>query len=162
MSSLKNQKGQTLILMLIVTVISLTVGVAISSRAVSTLKQTSYTAQAGKAQKAADAGAEEALVSDLAAKHTECPNEGDTCAIDLGDGTIVNYYVEELGGGDSVDLILEKDETIEINLTGYGSGQSIDVYWVQEGTEETDKAALILTFIYEDAGETKLDRKSVV
>ena len=149
----KNQQGQTLILMLIVTVVSLTVGVAISSRAVSTLKQTSYTAQAGKAQKFADAGVEEALgAADLSA-------EVGTHTIDLdGGGDDITYTVTALGGGDTVDLILEKDETIEIDLTGYGSGQSIDIFWVQEGTEETDKAALVLTFVYEDGGETKTEK----
>ncbi len=147
--------------MLIVTVVSLTIGVAISSRAVSTLKQTSYTAQAGKAQKAADAGVEEALgAADLSALATTCPDVDHTCNIDLdGDGTDdTRYYVEELGGGTTVEATLEKDQTTQIDLTGYGSGQAVNIYWVSGATEEASKAALVLAFIYDDAGTTKLEK----
>ena len=146
----KNEKGQTLILMLIVTVVSLTVGVAISSRAVSTLKQTSYTAQAGKAQKFSDAGVEEALgaadLSTILGTHT----------VDVdGDGTPdTTYMVEELGGSTTVETILEKDETVQIDLTGYGSGQNVNIYWASGADEETNKAALVLTFVYESGGVT--------
>ncbi len=149
-----NQRGQTLILMLVVTVVSLTIGVAISSRAVSTLKQTSYTAQAGKAQKFADAGIEEALgAADLSA-------EVGTHNIDVdGDGTDdVTYTVEEIGGGETVEVILEKDQTTEIDLTGYGSGQAVDLYWVSGSGERASRAALVLTFIYESGGETNLEK----
>ena len=152
----KNERGQTLILMLIVTVVSLTIGVAISSRAVSTLKQTSYTAQAGKAQKFADAGAEEALgTTDLSSLATSCP-PATPCQRDV-DGDTVNdtsYYVEQLGGGTTVEAILEKDETVQIDLTGYGSGQNVNIYWVSGADEEANKAALVLTFIYESGSGT--------
>jgi hypothetical protein len=115
---IKNERGQTLILMLIVTVVSLTIGVAISSRAVSTLKQTSYTAQAGKAQKFADAGAEHALPDpgSLLGCTSSTP-----CKLDVdndGDDNDVSYYVEQSGGGTApITFTSDQDETYEINLT---------------------------------------------
>lgn len=155
--STKNQQGQTLILILIVTVISLTVGVAISSRAVSTMKQTSYTAQAGKAQKFADAGAEEALALSAAELDalvgTPVSRDVDGVA-----GNDVTYNVTRVGGGTTVTATLEKDQTVQIDLTGYGSGQAVNIYWVSEATEEANKAALVLSFIYDDAGTTKLTK----
>ena len=116
----KDQRGQTLILMLIVTVISLTIGVAISSRAISTLKQTSYTAQAGKAQKFSDAGIEHVLgLTDLAAEAASCPPTNH-CFLDVDNDTIndTEYYVEQSGGGsDPITFASKQDETYEINLT---------------------------------------------
>ena len=164
--------------MLIVTVISLTIGVAISSRAVSTLKQTSYTAQAGKAQKFADAGVEDVLgTADLSSLATNCPAGNacvsdpsscapGACALDVdGDGTSdTGLSVEELGSGPSVDLILEKDETIEVDLTGYDSTRDIQIYWVEKNSSEDSdtsgtintEAAIVISLIYTEGGETNL------
>ncbi len=155
----KNQQGQTLILMLIVTVVSLTVGVAISSRAISTLKQTSYTAQAGKAQKFADAGVEEALgAADLSVLAATCPDVDHPCTIDFDGGDDdVEYYIEQSGGGTIVETPIEKDTTIQIDLAGY-TGSNIKIYWVSGTTEEDNKAALIFSLIYEDGGETKIEK----
>ena len=153
---MRDQRGQTLILMLIVTVVSLTVGVAISSRAVSTLKQTSYTAQAGKAQKFADAGVEEALgAADLSALATTCPDAGTPCTIDF-DGDLnpdVNYYVTESGNETFVELSqVEKDTTHQIDLSVSGL-TTIDVEW--------DSAAIVVYSIIkkDSAGNVTLEQK---
>ena len=142
--------------MLIVTVISLTIGVAISSRAISTLRQTSYTAQAGKAQKFADAGIEHALPDpgSLLACTTTTP-----CELDLdGGGADVKYTVTQSGDGPTVEATLEKDQTIEIDLTGYGPGDAVNIYWISGAAERVSKAALVLAFIYDDSGTTKLEK----
>lgn len=155
MKGLNSESGQTLILMLIVTALSLVIGAAISSRAVSTLKQTSYTAQAGKAQKFADAGAEEALALSAAELDalvgTPVSRDVDGVA-----GNDVTYTVTRVGGGATVEASLEKDQTVQIDLTGYPSSQAVNIYWNAVG--ETDRAALVLAFIYDDAGTTKLEK----
>ena len=136
----KNQQGQTLILMLIVTVISLTIGVAISSRAVSTLKQTSYTAQAGKAQKFSDAGIEHVLGltdAQLQQAATDCPNAANACGLDVDgdlDDSEVSYYVEQSGGGaDPVTFASDKDTTTQLNLTNTLLKQ-VRISWNGEAT----------------------------
>jgi len=139
----KNQQGQTLILMLIVTVVSLTVGVAISSRAVSTLKQTSYTAQAGKAQKFSDAGVEEALGTDdlstILGTHT----------IDLdGGGDDVTYTVAESGNAESVELQLGKDETSQLDLTST-SLTGLEIRWSLKG--DNNDAIMVYSVIHKDS-----------
>lgn len=53
--------GQTLVIVLLAMVASLTVGLAVSTRTISTLRQTTFTSQAAAALSAAEAGAEEAL-----------------------------------------------------------------------------------------------------
>ena len=148
----KNQQGQTLILMLIVTVVSLTVGVAISSRAVSTLKQTSYTAQAGKAQKFADAGIEEALgFGDLS-------TQVGTHTIDLdGGGDDVTYTVAESGNAESVELQLGKDETYQLNLTS-ASLTGLEVRWSLKGGNKD--AIIVYSIIHKDSsGNVTIQQK---
>ncbi len=153
MSTTKDQKGQTLILMLIVTVVSLTIGVAISSRAVSTLKQTSYTAQAGKAQKFADAGVEEALGTDdlstILGAHT----------IDVdGDGNPdTTYTVAESGNAESVELQLGKDESYQLDLTST-SLTGLEVRWSLKGGNKD--AIITYSVIHKDSsGNVTIQQK---
>ncbi len=152
MSTPKNQQGQTLILMLIVTVISLTIGVAISSRAVSTLKQTSYTAQAGKAQKFADAGVEHALPDPTA--WLSC-TAASPCRLDVdgdGDDSEVSYYVEESGGGSQpVTFTSEQDETYQLNLTA-ASLNGLEIEW------STD-VIIVYSVITKTGGNTSIEQK---
>jgi hypothetical protein len=147
-----NQKGQTLILMLIVTVVSLTIGVAISSRAVSTLRQTSYTAQAGQAQKFADAGIEHAL-----------PNPGSLlgctssapCKLDVdndGDDKDVSYYVEQSGGGSQpITFISAQDETYQLNLTD-ANLNGLEIEW-------STNAIIVYSVITKTSAGTSIEQK---
>jgi len=140
--------------MLIVTVISLTVGVAISSRAVSTLKQTSYTAQAGKAQKFADAGIEHVLgLTDLAAEAVNCPStRTPLCGLNVDSvgGNDVEYYVEQAGGGSP--FTSARDETYEVDLSTVGL-TAVDIEW--------DSAAIIVYAVIkkDGAGNVTLQQK---
>jgi hypothetical protein len=126
--------------MLIVTVVSLTIGVAISSRAVSTLRQTSYTAQAGQAQKFADAGIEHTLGltdAQLQQAATNCPDATHTCGLDIdGGGDDVKYYVQQAGGGsNNITFTSARDETYEIDLNTPGL-DAINIEW--------DSAAIVV------------------
>lgn len=70
--------GQTLVIVLLAMVASLTVGLAVSTRTISTLRQTTFTSQAAAALSAAEAGAEEAL--------KRLADAGDSCSTSVTSG----------------------------------------------------------------------------
>lgn len=141
------QSGQVqLVIVLVVSVISLVLGAAATQRAVSNLKQTTYTAQAAKAQKAADAGAEEALgISDLSTwlgAHS----------VNLGDGSTATYTVAEYGGGGSVTIDqLSKDETRQLDITDTGLN-GLEIQW-------TTDAIITYTIIKDVGGSVSIVEK---
>lgn len=148
-----SQTGQAqLVITLVVSVISLVLGAAITQRAVSNLKQTTYTAQAVRAQKAADAGAEEALgVADLSTWLG-------THSVNLGDGSTATYTVAEYGGGSSITIDqLGKDETRQVDLTSTGL-TGLEVRWSQSG--ENKDAIIVYSIIHKDgAGNVTIQQK---
>jgi len=153
---MKKQKGQALILTLVITAASLVVGMAISSRAVSTLRETSRTAQAGKAQKAADAGIEETLAKDLSDPQNfdgSCTSYPCTKPTYTLDGAEVTVTVEELGGGTTpIQFTAKKDETKQINLTNT-SLKKVRISW-------NGDALITYSVIHKDAsGAVSLQQK---
>lgn len=75
--------GQTLVIVLLAMVASLTVGLAVSTRTISTLRQTTFTSQAAAALSAAEAGAEEAL--------KRLADTDDTCSASVTSGSSCVY-----------------------------------------------------------------------
>jgi len=158
----KNQQGQTLILMLIVTVISLTIGVSISSRAISTLKQTSYTAQAGKAQKFSDAGVEHVLgVDDIAVEAANCPDANHACGLDVDgdlDDSEVSYYVDQSGGGlGPVTFTLGKDETSQLDLDHDTTLRKVEITW--NDTSGGGHPMVVYSIIKDSGGTVTIEQR---
>lgn len=122
--------GQALIIILLVMAISLTLGVSVASRSISTLRQISFSAQSAKALAFAEAGAEEALkcLSD-----GSCSASYDPPPVDLdGGGNDFDYQISVLGQASVFDELppIERDKTIEIDLGGYPRDTLIHIYWV--------------------------------
>lgn len=156
----KIRAGQALILILLVMGVSLTLGVSVASRTITTIRQVSYSVQSAQALAFAEAGVEEAQ---------KCLNDGsctapyDPAAVDLNeDGTSdFDYVITALGGGvlDAFPALV-RDETIEISLSGYPANTPIYVSWVNaaNGAETADPAAVEITLIYREAGVYKISR----
>lgn len=149
LSKFNNHAGQTLIIVLLVMVVSLAVGLSVSSRATSTLRQTTNTYQSAQALAFAEAGLEEALgVTNLGSWL------GDhTINVDGVGGNDVTYNVSPAGSSGSLELILERDLTQHVDLTG--ATGNVSVYWRK--TSE-DEAALEITFLYLDNGAYKIKK----
>ncbi|KRT67475.1 MAG: protein of unknown function with transmembrane region [candidate division WWE3 bacterium CSP1-7] len=157
---IKVKKGQALILILLVMAISLTLGVSVASRSITTLKQVSFSAQSAQALAFAEGGIEEAL---KCLDDGSCAVPSDPAAVDLtGDGTNdFDYRITALGGAvlDSFPP-LSRDEAIELSLSGYPSSTPMYISWVNTAkpSEVADPAAVEFAAIYQEAGVYKVLR----
>lgn len=121
-----NQKGQTLLIILMVMGIALSAGVAISSRSIQSLKQQTYTGSSIDSFFAAEAGIEDSLkrLEDptFPATFTDTngnglPDSGDI-TLDLDDDpttTETRYLVEMVGG--EYEKQIERDITEQLDLS---------------------------------------------
>lgn len=154
--------SQALIIMTMVMAVSLVVGVAISSRVVTTLRQISYTEQSALALSFAESGVEDALKRLKDNPSLSLPYSSDDVAIG---GGHFNYTISQAGGNTVFDDLspIEKDKAVQVNLEGYqaAGGLSINVYWVDSGNPaETgdNRAAIEISVVYFDGTEYKLKR----
>lgn len=153
----KLKSGQALIIILLVMAISLTLGVSVASRSISTLRQISFSAQSAKALAFAEAGAEEAL---------KCLNDGDCSApydpspVDLdGGGDDFDYQISVLGQSSVFDELppIERDKTVEVDLSGYPRDTLVQIYWVDRsvsGQVNASSAVEVLLIYCDDNGPT--------
>lgn len=156
----KAHPGQALILILLVMAISLTLGVSVASRAITTLKQISFSGQSAEALAFAEAGAEEAL---KCLADGSCAIPSDPPAVDLdGNGTLdYDYRITALAGAVVDDFPpLPRDETIELSLNGYPSGTPIYISWVNvaNSPETSSPAAFEVATIYQEGSGYKVLR----
>lgn len=163
--------GQALILILLVMSVSLLIGVGISFRTTSTLRQISSSEQSARAYSFAEAGAEEALKK---LKDGTCPPPYTTAVCNPsstdwdGDGrNDFSYSIDEFGNEQVIDEFspLERGKNIQINLDGFPGGNFITLYWVRRvagdtgdsNSEYNNPAALVIHFVYLDGGVYKLE-----
>lgn len=152
--------GQALIIILLVMSVSLLIGVGVSSRATSTLRQISFSEQSVRAYSFAEAGAEEALK--YLKEGGSVPYNPPAKDLD-GDGTKdFDYSIEEFGNEQIVTKFspLERAKNIQINLENYSpdGDRYIHLYWVDSSkTDQKDKsAALVGHLVYLEGGVYKL------
>lgn len=158
--------------MLLVMAVSLTLGVAISSRAITTLRQITYSAQSAEALALAEAGVEDALklIKDDPSLVPPDYNSGDVI---LGDGKF-NYIIAALGASSVFDKLspISRDKAVQIDLAGppaYPAGTSIHVSWVDKNnpvendpcvspTDDVDCPAMEVSIVYLEDGAYKILR----
>jgi|GEM_PF-2892212 hypothetical protein len=160
-------KGQTLVIILLGTSVALTVALAVSVRTISTLKQTTTSAQAQEALAAAEAGVEVALnnikngAACILGTEANCYTPADVA---LPNGTFYSFVARRTGGGTDPNLLdLAKDQTQEVKLTCGGAAGctdyptgSIRIYWYDpdlDGSTEPQNAIEII-YIYKNGGVT--------
>ena len=153
-----NRCGQALIIVLLVMAISLTLGVSVASRSISTLRQISFSAQSAKALAFAEAGVEEAL---KCLNDGSCPLDYDPPSVDLdGDGEKdFDYQISVLGLSSVFDELppIERDKTIEVDLGGYPRDTLIHIFWVDRSisSQVNASSAIKASLIYcDDNGPT--------
>jgi len=156
--NLARRSGQALIIILLVMAVSLTLGVSVASRSISTLRQVTFSAQSAQSLAFAEAGAEEAL---KCLDDGSCAAPFDPAAVDLdGDGSNdFDYAITVLGASATFDGLppLERDSTIEVSLLSYPADTSISVYWVDRSSsgEMGADSGMELSILYcDDDGPT--------
>jgi len=145
-------KGQVVIILVLITVVGLTIGLSLISRTITDIRISSQIEQSGKALSAAEAGIESALKGAVVG--------GPTGTVNLPDAT-ATYNVQSLGGVSSVYTIPltevgrthtiwliahNEDGTInESDPNAFGANKELDVCW---GSNVSNTAALVMSIFY--------------
>lgn len=154
-----HQRGQALLIVILIMVVSLTVGLSVASRSIINLRTTTEEENSQRAFSAAEAGIEKALAT----------GAGITARQDLGN----NAFIEEvdigevsgtefvLNGGNNV----EKDNGVDLGLSqdypGYATSQNIlnlSIYWGSQGDTCPNSAAIEFIVISGSANSPRSTR----
>lgn len=131
-----SQAGQTLVIIIILMVISLSIGVAISSRYIQTVNITTVSDNSTRALNVAESETEHLLALPIETLEDYAINGtcGADCHLELtnadGQITIADATVTILGNSSEPFLIeLKQDETKQVNLAGYPDTDFVSVCW---------------------------------
>jgi len=145
--------------MLGVMALALVVGLAISSRVVTSIRQAAYSTQSAEALAYAEGGIEYAL---RCIKGGEtCGQPGSTVSLDMSgdenlnsDGVGENectYTITSLSSSSYFDALspIDRDKTVQIDLSDY-TASTVDVFWVDrsDASERHDQAAMEVSVVY--------------
>lgn len=161
---IKFQRGQALLLVILIMVVGLSIGLAVAGRSITNLRISSEEENSQRAFSAAEAGIEQALKEG-------CVPEGEGCRIITGSFTADNFESQYnatvtdlkddgtgiiLNGGNSVLA----DDGIDIWLVSHDSNNkpvyttpwngNLTIYWGAQGLVACDEAALEIVLIYSD------------
>jgi len=142
-----SQKGQALIILLLIMVVGLTVGLSIATRTITDLRISTQSEESQKAFSAAEAGIEDALRRDLTSF------TGTSAEVSPGSG--VTYTTTVTPQGNTSQFVTEQpvaqDDVVQVNLDGTNA-DSVNVYWA----DENDPASsLEITYVYQ--GESNIE-----
>lgn len=147
---MRNEKGQVIVILLLVMVVGLTVGLSVVSRSLLNVKQSAQTEESSRAFTAAEAGIEVALESGFG--ESGLPIEGD-----VGDS---NYTCKKTDQGSSDKYVfynLEKDKVAQFYFADPGnldnqvfSGDMIHVLWGSNAETNLSTPALEVNLIYKN------------
>lgn len=139
---LKNESGQTIIILLLVMVVGLTIGLSMVSRSLTDIKISQQTEQSQRAFSAAEAGLEYALSQGLAQiAGGDIPQTIITPGVSYsGKVSLTGATLYELKGKTAV----EQDDVAQINLepeAGVTPAPSINIYWGEVDTSQVPDPA---------------------
>ncbi|MEK7559179.1 MAG: hypothetical protein AAB521_02630 [Patescibacteria group bacterium] len=158
------QKGQTLLIVVLVMVVALTIGLSVVSRSITNVRTTTEEANSAQALAAAEAGVAQAIQT----------NQGVTSAISYGNNASFTSTVDSLSGQTIVLLnggsIVPQDEGADLWLVphnsdgtpnyttpGPWSGTSMTIYW-GDTAHCPEQAALEVLLIKGSSGDPKSQR----
>jgi len=148
----KNEKGQTLIIAVIIMAIALAIGVTVSSRYMSTLKNISESDNSTRALAVAEAAIENMLVvpQETLENYINYNNCGNDCVLEISGES--NYRARadvtlSFAGStsDPYSIKVYNGEVYQLSLNGYGSSSNIDVCW--DGV-----ASVYASYVYDLSG----------
>ena len=133
---IKEEKGQTLIIMFVLMVLSLSVGIAISTKYIKGLRNITQSDQSSRALAVAEAAIEHLLILPTTTLEDYALNG--TCTTDChleidgddGQTLIADATLTKLGNSSDPFLVnLKEDETTQISLSGYSDGVDVYICW---------------------------------
>ena len=152
------QKGQVLLVILLVMVVGLTIGLSLSTRSVTDIKISTQLEESSRAFAAAEAGIEAALKGE-AAPATPIPigNAAYIFSTAPTGGTDQPLALGKIGIADTYTVWLAAHtDTGEIDLTDAYGGNSIDVCW--QKVEGTIEPAMEISIIYQQGANYQIWR----
>lgn len=159
--NIKAQQGQILIIVVAVMIIALGIGVSVSARFVNRLHNTSQTDNASRASAIAEAAVERFLVKSQQTleDYINYNNCGSNCNLTIinPDGVVANATVTLSFEGNSIaslPLSLIKNETQQVNLTGYSNSQNLYVCW---NSSSGNHPSIVASLIYGSSGSYNMD-----
>lgn len=128
----KLPKGQALLITLLIMAVALTIGLSIASRSVTDIRISQQTEEAARAFSAAEAGIEEALITETGGTggFAETGASYQTATQGLGEGETEFAFPGEYNTNEIQTLWLADHET----LTGVYNGNALEVYWGKPDT----------------------------
>jgi len=149
---LKNQKGQIIIVILLLMAVALTVGLSISSQTASDIKISSQLEESERAYSAAEAGIESALSTSQPGTAT-LSNES-TYAVTINkfeDGHTVFFFPKKVAQDDTkqIWLVAHTDEGDLDEANDY-EGSSLTIYWGDSAEVADPKPAVEATLVFKD------------
>lgn len=138
MNNLKDQRGQTIVSVIMIMIIALSVGISVSTRFIKSLRNTSRTDESSRAYAISEALVERILTIDYETlvDYVQFNNCGSSCTLQIigADGVVSNATatLSFAGGSNSAFPInLKTDEVFEISLLGYPNGTNLNICWNQ-------------------------------
>ncbi len=158
----QTKKAQTLIIIIAVMVIAMSVGAALSTRFIKTLKDTAYIDMSSRALAVAEAGAERLLIRPLSELEQFIANDscGSNCLIEIigTDGvTATASVVLSYDGNTSgpYPLSLETNKTKEVYMNSYPSNTSFNI--CIDSKSVSNPIAVSVLFAYGSTGNYQIE-----
>jgi len=156
-SEKNNQKGQTLVIVIIMMVLALSVGITISSRFTKTLRDITEYDNSSRALAAAEAAIERMLIvpNETLEEYINFGSCGSDCVLEIsgvfGYKSRADVVLSFAGSSnDPYELKGSDGEVSQVSLDGYGSGSTLNVCW-------NDGASVYASYIYDQSGVIKSD-----
>ncbi len=150
------QKGQALLVILLVMMVGLTIGLSLATRSVSDIKISSQIEQSSRAFSAAEAGIEAALKGEATVDCNSPQTVGQATycfSTSQAGGTDQPLVFGEVGIADTYNVwLVGHTDAGALDLSNPYSGSTIDVCWGETGA--TPITALEISVVYRDAAST--------
>ncbi len=157
-----NEKGQTIAIVILVMVVALSVGVAVSTRFIKSLRVSVKTDDSSRAVAVAEAGVEELLGTDydVLVDYINFGSCGDACALELvgEDGVSANANITLSMVGESSEphqLNLTTTNIAEVSLDGYSDSTSVYICW--DSPSSGDLPSISGLYVYGNEGNYEAD-----
>lgn len=154
------QKGQALLIVLLVMVVGLTIGLSLATRSVTDIKISTQLEESSRAFSAAEAGIEAALKGESEpATPVQIGNATYIFSKDTAGGTDQPLALGKIGIADTYTVWLTSHDTdgnLQIGDTYDYDGTTIDICWGEGG--ETTKPAMEVSVVYRQGGIYKITR----
>ncbi len=148
------EKGQTLVIMVIISALALSVGVVVSNRFIKTLRDVSESDNSSRARAVAEALVERLLVvsNDTLGDYINFGSCGTACSLEingfLGQAVRADAALSFAGASaDPFEMAGKNGEVSQLKLNGYVTNSSLDVCW-------SGGASIYASYIYDQSSGT--------